>query len=76
MFTDIPLKEIRQIKNENINDLKILLANEATSMLYGKEDQKNVMNKQKKYSLINHLMKVYLLFKININEIKKKIYLI
>jgi len=37
MFTDISLGKIEQIKNQNINDLKILLANEATSMLYGKK---------------------------------------
>ena len=37
MFTDISLGKIEQIKNQNINDLKILLANEATSMLHGKK---------------------------------------
>ena len=36
MFTDIDLNQINQIKNNNINDLKIMLANEATSMLHGK----------------------------------------
>ena len=30
------LDKIEQIKNENINNLKILLANETTSMLHGK----------------------------------------
>ena len=37
MFTDIKLDKIEEIKNKNINDLKILLANEATSMLHGKK---------------------------------------
>jgi len=36
MFTDLKLKKIEEIKNENINKLKIILANEATSMLHGK----------------------------------------
>tara|TARA_B100001250_G_scaffold222435_1_gene190753 strand:- start:1877 stop:2608 length:732 start_codon:yes stop_codon:yes gene_type:complete len=36
MFTDLKLKRIEEIKNENINKLKIILANEATSMLHGK----------------------------------------
>ena len=36
MFTDLELKKIDEIKNNNINDLKIILANEATSMLHGK----------------------------------------
>jgi len=37
MFTDISLDKIEQIKNQNINDLKISLANEATAMLHGKK---------------------------------------
>lgn len=37
MFTDINLDKIEEIKNKDINDLKILLANEATSMLHGKK---------------------------------------
>ena len=36
MFTDLELDMIEQIKNKNINELKIILANEATSMLHGK----------------------------------------
>ena len=38
MFTDLPLKEIELIKNKNINELKILLANNATEMLHGKSE--------------------------------------
>tara|TARA_Y100000741_G_scaffold206751_1_gene157352 strand:+ start:7 stop:738 length:732 start_codon:yes stop_codon:yes gene_type:complete len=37
MFTDISLEKTEQIKNQNINQLKILLANEATTMLHGKK---------------------------------------
>ena len=36
MFTDLELEKINEIKNENVNKLKIILANEATSMLHGK----------------------------------------
>jgi len=36
MFTDLSLDQIEKIKNNNINKLKIVLANEATSMLHGK----------------------------------------
>ena len=36
MFTDLKLNKIEELKNENINKLKIILANEATSMLHGK----------------------------------------
>ena len=37
MFTDIELDKIEQIKDFKINDLKIMLANEATEMLHGKK---------------------------------------
>ena len=38
MFTDISIIEIEKIKNNNINDLKILLANKATEMLHGEKE--------------------------------------
>ncbi len=38
MFTDLPLDKIENIKNKNINELKILLANNATEMLHGKRE--------------------------------------
>ena len=37
MFTDLNVEEIENIKNEDINQLKIKLANETTSMLHGKK---------------------------------------
>ena len=40
-FTDLELEKIKKIENNNINDLKILLANETTSMLHGEEAAKN-----------------------------------
>ena len=38
IFTDIKIDEIENIKNDNINELKILLANKATSMLHGEDE--------------------------------------
>ncbi|WP_415321352.1 tyrosine--tRNA ligase [Candidatus Pelagibacter sp. Uisw_092] len=38
IFTDINIDEIENIKNDNINELKILLANKATSMLHGENE--------------------------------------
>ena len=38
IFTDINIDEIENIKNDNINELKILLANKATSMLHGEDE--------------------------------------
>ena len=37
IFTDIEINEINNLQNKNINELKILLANEATTMLHGKK---------------------------------------
>ena len=36
MFTDLKLEKVEEIKNKNINQIKIILANEATAMLHGK----------------------------------------
>ncbi len=38
MFTDLKISEIEKIKNNNINDLKILLAKHATKMLHGSDE--------------------------------------
>ena len=38
MFTDLSLDEIENNKYKNINELKILLANQATEMLHGKKE--------------------------------------
>ena len=41
MFTDLNVDEIDKIKNVDINQLKVRLANEATSMLHGKKAAQN-----------------------------------
>ena len=40
IFTDLSIEEIEKIKNQDINQLKITLANEATSMLHGEKEAK------------------------------------
>jgi len=40
-FTDMEIEDIKKIVNNNINDLKIILANETTSMLHGEDAAKN-----------------------------------
>ena len=40
-FTDLEMNEIGSLKNNNINELKILLANKATEMLHGQKAAKN-----------------------------------
>jgi tyrosyl-tRNA synthetase len=41
IFTDISIEEIEKVKNNDINQLKILLANKATAMLHGEQEAKN-----------------------------------
>ena len=41
IFTDLSVDEIENIKNQNINQQKITLANEATSMLHGEKEAKS-----------------------------------
>jgi tyrosyl-tRNA synthetase len=41
IFTDLEYNEIEKKKNKDINELKILLANEATTMLHGIKASKN-----------------------------------
>jgi tyrosyl-tRNA synthetase len=48
IFTDINISEIEKIKNNNINELKILLANKATQMLHGEQEAKNSEETAKK----------------------------
>ena len=40
IFTDINISEVEEIKNDDINKLKILLANKATAMLHGEQEAK------------------------------------
>ena len=40
IFTDINIEKIEKIKNNDINELKILLANKATKMLHGEKEAK------------------------------------
>ncbi len=48
IFTDININQIEKIKNNNINELKILLANKATEMLHGNREAKNSEETAKK----------------------------
>ena len=41
IFTDISTDQIEKTKDNNINELKILLANKATEMLHGEQEAKN-----------------------------------
>ena len=40
-FTDLNISELNELKNNDINSLKILLANKTTEMLHGKKEALN-----------------------------------
>ena len=54
IFTDLSNDEIETIKDQNINQQKIILANEATSMLHGEKRLKRARKQQKKHFLKIH----------------------
>ncbi len=72
IFTDISVEEIEKKKNENINELKILLANHTTSMLHGKEVSDKCYDQAKKIFSDNSSNEGLPILKVNQNEIKNK----
>ena len=73
IFTDLSIHEIENIKNKNINELKITLANEATSMLHGEKEAKASEETAKKTFSENSLGTELPLVFIDKNQINKKI---
>ena len=75
-FTDIEMEDIKKIENTHINDLKILLANETTSMLHGENAAKNSEQAAKEafsgYSLGSSLPSI----KVNSKNIDNKLNII
>ena len=73
MFTDLDIREIERMKNNNINELKTKLANEATSMLHGKKAAENSEQAAKEAFSGNLLGSKLPSIKINFRDIEKKI---
>ena len=76
IFTDIELLEIEKIKNKNINELKILLANLCTKMLHGDNEAKLAEETAKKTFEEKSLGLGLPVVKINQNQIDQKINII
>jgi len=72
-FTDLELNQIKKIENNNINDLKILLANETTSMLHGEDAAKNSEQAAKEAFSGNSLGPSLPSIKINSKNISNKL---
>ena len=71
IFTDINIDEIEKIKNDNINELKILLANKATKMLHGEQEAKNSEETAKKTFTDNTMGENLPSFSINEKALKE-----
>ncbi len=76
MFTDLNIEEINKIKNEDINELKIKLANETTTMLHGKKASQNSQQAAKEAFSENSLGSNLPSIKINATNLQKKINII
>ena len=73
IFTDLTIQEIKNLKDKDINKLKILLANKATSMLHGDVEAKNSENSAKEAFTENSSGSSLPSVLIKLNDIKKKI---
>jgi len=72
IFTDININEIDKIKKDNINELKILLANQATKMLHGEQEAKNSEETAKQTFTDNSMGKNLPSISINESKLKEK----
>ncbi len=75
-FTDLEVSEIEKIKNKNINELKVILANKATSMLHGEKAAKNSEQAAKEAFSGNLLGSNLPSIKIKAKNLEKKINII
>jgi len=75
-FTDMEIENIKKVENNNINDLKILLANETTSMLHGEDAAKNSEQAAKEAFSGNSLGSSLPSIKINSKNIDDKLNII
>ena len=76
IFTDININEIDKIKNNNINELKILLANKATQMLHGVQEARNSEETAKQTFTDNSMGENLPSMSINERELREKITII
>jgi len=76
IFTDLSVEEIEKIKNQDINQLKITLANEATSMLHGEKEAKASEETAKKTFSENSLGSELPSISINKKQLDKKLNII
>ena len=76
MFTDLSIDEIDKLKKNNINDLKVLLANKTTTLLHGENDAKNSEQAAKEAFSGNSLGSTLPKVNVKLHKIQEKINLI
>ena len=76
IFTDLGVEQIESVKDKDINELKIILANEATSMLHGKKEAKASEETAKKTFSENSLGSTLPSVSINKNQLDKSLNII
>ena len=73
VFTDLEINEINNLQNKNINELKVLLANKATTMLHGKKAAQDSEKAAKDAFSGNSLGSSLPSIKIKLKDFKNKI---
>jgi len=76
IFTDLSVEKIEKIKNQDINQLKITLANETTSMLHGEKEAKASEETAKKTFSENSIGSELPSVTINRNQLDKELNII
>jgi len=76
IFTDMDINEIEKIENNDVNELKILLANKATEMLHGEQEAKNSEETGKQTFADNSMGKNLPSISVSEKELKKKMTII
>jgi tyrosyl-tRNA synthetase len=76
IFTDLSVEDIEKIKNQNINELKILLANKATAMLHGEQEAKKSEETAKQTFSDNSIGESLPSISISEEQLKKKMNII
>ena len=76
IFTDMDINEIKKIENNDVNELKILLANKATEMLHGVMEAKNSEETGKQTFADNSMGKNLPSILVSEKELKKKMTII
>ena len=73
MFTDLTINQIKKLENENINKVKIILANNTTAMLHGENEAKKAEKIALKVFKENSVGEDLPSYKINKKEIDQNI---